>query len=286
MDFSIRKWQEVCADMDRFEEDFSGKFCCDPGQLTAEKIKTSRSREAQLAEWTMKFGEMYHSMKSLTISAATKIEGLTSNLSESQEKVIALQADLIKCKDEQLASVQSAVKHEVAASVKSEINSWSEVVKKNSSQSITPDKLKEAVKSAVIEDDRSRNFMIFGKEERANEDLSETIADILRDVNEKPRVIECRRVGTVNAGKSRPIKVKLSSSDAVSHVLRKARDLKTSERHRSTFISPDRSAEERKVYKTLVEQMKLKMKSEPELYHYIRGGRIISVKKTANGTTS
>ena len=118
-----------------------------------------------------------------------------------------------------------------------------------------------------------------------DEDLSETITDILRDVNEKPLVIECRRVGTVNDGKSRPIKVKLSSSDAVSHVLRKAKDLKTSERHRFTFICPDRSAEERKAHKTLVEQMKLKMKRQPELYHYIRRGLIISVKKTANGTT-
>ena len=177
-----------------------------------------------------------------------------------------------------MASVQTAVK--------TEISSWSKIVKQNSSQPITPAKLKEAVKSAVIEEDSSRNFMIFGKEERANEDLFQTISEILEDVKEKPRVIECSRVGGLKPGKSRPIKVKLYSSDAVSHVLRKAKHLKSSEQNRSTFICPDRTKEERETHKNLVVKMKMKMKNEPKLYHYIKGGLIISVKKTANGTAS
>ena len=146
--------------------------------------------------------------------------------------------------------------------------------------------MKEAIKSAVVEEDRSRNFMIFGKEEKVNEDVSQTISEILEDVKEKPRVIECRRVGTVEPGKHRPIKVKLSSSDAVSHVLRKAKDLKSSEQNRSTFLCPDRNKEERDAHKKLVGQMKTKMKKEPEMYHYIKRGLIISVKKSVNNDTT
>ena len=102
----------------------------------------------------------------------------------------------------EIASVQSAVK--------TEISSWSNIFQQKSSQPFTPAKLKEAVKSAVVEEDRSRNIMIFGKEEKENEDLCKTISEILEDVNEKPRLIEFRRVGSAKPGKSRPIKVKLS----------------------------------------------------------------------------
>lgn len=92
--------------------------------------------------------------------------------------------------------------------------------------------------------------------------------------------IECRRIGKLQHGKPRPIKVKLTSSDAVSHILRNAKLLKSSEGNTSTFIGPDRSVEERKVNRNLVEQMKAKMKSDPELYHFIRGGQIVSVRKS------
>ena len=66
--------------------------------------------------------------------------------------------------------------------------------------------------------------MIFGKEENENEDLCKTISEILEDVNEKPRLIEFRRVGSAKPGKSRPIKVKLSSSDAAMHALQESQD--------------------------------------------------------------
>ena len=193
------QWQELCAEMERFEEGFYSRFHCDPDSLTAEKIKSSRCREALLSEWVIEFAKVYTKSKCLILTAATTMEELNSNLSKSQEKVIALQEDLIKIKDEQLAAVQTTVKNEVASvqsAVKSEISSWSKIVQQTNSLPITPTKLKEAVKSAVDEEDRSRNIMIFGKEENENEDLAQTISEIFEDMKEKPRVMECRRVGT------------------------------------------------------------------------------------------
>ena len=213
------------------------------------------------------------------------MEELNSAVIKGQEKVIALQEDLLKSKDEQLVAVQSAVKSEIAgvqSTVKTEISSWSKIVQQKSSQPFTPAKLKEAVKSAVVEEDRSRNIMIFGKEEKENEDLCKTISEILEDMNEKPQLIEFRRVGSAKPAKSRPIKVKLSSSDAAMHVLRKARILKSSDKNRFTFIGPDRTEEEREAHKNLVGQLKLKIKEESGLYHYIRGGRILSTAKKAS----
>ncbi len=55
--------------------------------------------------------------------------------------------------------------------------------------------------------------------------------------------------------------------------------MKSSEKNRKTFIGPDRSTEERTVHKSLVEEMKQKIKTEPKLYHYIKRGHIISVER-------
>ena len=121
--------------------------------------------------------------------------------------------------------------------------------------------------------------MIFSKEEIPNEEISETVAEILLDLNQKPQVVECTRVGNFEQGKPRPIKVKLASYDAVFNILRNAKCLKTSCKNKATFIGPDRSKEERAEHKKLVDKMKSMMRDEPDKYHFIRRGVITSVKK-------
>ena len=110
-------------------------------------------------------------------------------------------------------------------------------------------------------------------------DVAATVAEIMQDTNEKPRVVECIRVGTFQVGKPRPIKVKLCSADAVSSILRSAKHLKNSGNNKTTFIAPDRTQEERAAHKKLVERMKEMVSEEPDKYHYIRRGAIRSVNK-------
>ena len=154
-------------------------------------------------------------------------------------------------------------------------------MKLNTSQSpgITSNKIKEAVKSAVCEEDRSRNVLIFGKEDLEGEDLNSTVSEIFLDLEEKPQIIDCRRLGTARPGECRPIKVKLSCSDAVSCLMKKAKMLKSSERNKTTYLSEDRNKEERDLHKKLVALMKLKIKEEPEFYHFIKGGLVSSVRR-------
>ena len=84
------KWKELCVDMERFDEEFLGKFSCTTEALTAEKIKASRSREAILSDWVLKFAEMYHNITTLlTLLAGTRMEELNSAVVKGQEKVIA-----------------------------------------------------------------------------------------------------------------------------------------------------------------------------------------------------
>ena len=286
MDFSIDKWLEICVDMENFGMEYFDQFKCEPHELTTEKLDASKCTKQVLSSWMKEFSRIYSLAKGLTLSAGKKIEALNSQMAAGQTKVIGLQEELIKCKDDQLASVETTFKKEVATlqtAVTSEFRSWSSVVaqKRETVPTVTPDKLKEAVRSAVVEEDRSRNFIIFNKEENTDEDVAQTVSGVLADLNDKPRIIECRRFGKVQHGRPRPIKVKLTSSDTVysSYILRKAKCLMFSEENKTTFIGPDRTVEEREVHRTLVEQIKAKAKTEPKLYHFIRRGQIVSVKK-------
>ena len=281
-------WQELCVDMEAFEDSLLSRFSFEPENLTQAKIKSSKIRKELVIDLVAHFAQMYHRTKGLVTCAASTIQELNSGMIKGQEKIITLQEQLLKNEEEHLASLQNTVRDEVASvqsAVKTEISTWSQVVANQSTAAtITPAKLREAVKSAVVEEDRSRNFMIFNKVETANEDTVQIVGEVLGDLDEKPQIVECRRIGIAQHGRPRPIKAKLSSCDAVLHVLRRAKSLKSSENNRATFIGPDRSKEERIVHRSLVEEMKRKVDTEPELYHYIKGGQIFSVRKLSRTT--
>ncbi len=219
-------WKELCVDMEEFEEGLLERFNFESENLTQAVIKTSKIRKDLVIDFAVHYSRMYHRCKCLAACAASEILEANAGLVKAQEKTIDLQEELLKNQSEQLASLQGTVRDEVASvqtAVTTEIRTWSQVAAQNTNQpttSITPAKLKEVVKSAVVDEDRSRNFMIFNKEEAVNEDTGQVVRDILKDMTEEPMVVECRRIGiTGQHGKPRPIKVKLSSADAVSHVL-------------------------------------------------------------------
>lgn len=273
--------------MEQFDVEFHSAFHSEVDEFSSEKFKKvllTRNKNQEFNNWVVQFADVYSKIRDFTIAVGPKIEELRSAVSDGQDKVIALQDQLISSKEEQLAAVQSSVKAEVAGvqdAVKTEISSWSAIVQKKSTTNpqICPVALKKALRSAVDEEDRSRNLMIFGKEEGEDEEIAHTVAAVLEDLNEKPHVLESRRIGDLQDGQRRPIKIKLTSSDAVFQILRKARSLKSSANNKSTYIVRDRTKAERETHKNLVDQVKQKMKSQPHLYHYIRGEVVFSVKR-------
>lgn len=287
------KPKKLRIEMDKFDNAMYKKFGCELEELSKGKIEAAGLLKAQLVDLLHHFADMYCKTKESYLDQLVKVRLLSEQVIDNQEKVIVLQDRLHVCQEENLETLQTSVREEMATvqtTVKSELQSWSEIAKRNTASAqpaatFTPAKLRDAVKSAIEEDDRSRNFVIFNKHDEAGENTEQAVADVLEDMNERPRVIECRRLGKFQHGKARPIKVKLTSSDAVSHILRRAKVLKTSERSKKTFIGPDRTPEERDVHRALVMQLKDKMKTDTTHYHFIRGGSIASVEKTA-GTIS
>ena len=120
-------------------------------------------------------------------------------------------------------------------------------------------------------------MVVFGLTEEAGEKLCDKISGVFEQINVKPH-FEAVRVGKKSADKARPVKVLLGNSSTVLQILVKAKELRLSEHHKTVFISPDRSPEDRVAHKKLVDQLREKMRKDPEKRYYIRSGRICEGK--------
>ena len=217
----------------------------------------------QLREETDQLRQENSRLKNSTISA--------------QETVISLQNELLVFKDKQLDEVNTAVRSAVQESVKTEIVSYSQAVQKSVQKTPEMVSVKKAVQQVIKEEDCSKNILIFGLIEEANEDTSKAVDGVLECIGTKPKH-EAVRIGVKSQSpiKPRPIKVSVRSSAHVLQILRVARNLKDSEKYKHVFISPDRSVEERRIRREVVANLKKRRQDEPDKNHFIRGGKVIS----------
>ena len=161
-------------------------------------------------------------------SAAITVDNLKSQHISHQKALLDANQELLSIRNEQLTAVKDTVA--------TEMRSWSDVVKKNcekSASTVIPRKIKEAVKSAVSEEDRLNNVMLFGLKELPEEEEEEDVHDaedeglveeILEELNVSPSYIaEVERVGERKEGFIRPIKVRMGRKDCVLELLARAR---------------------------------------------------------------
>ena len=200
---------------------------------------------------------------------------LQDSLLESQETVIELQKELLECNDGQLQSVEKVVK--------SEIRSYSEAVKSANAPkaaSVSVEEVQKVVQNVVKAEDRSKNIIVFGLKEADDEDINVIIDEVLENVGCKPRH-ESVRIGfkkqtEADSNKHRPVKVSVISSAHAIAILRSAKRLKSVERFKNVFISPDRTTEERKSRREAVTLLRVKMEENPDKRFYIRNNKVLS----------
>ena len=224
----------------------------------------------QLANLVTSFIDMTKKGIHLGKSAAGTIDDLKTEL-------LVKQRDLISVQKEQLGTVRETVKTEMKST-------WVDIVKKNpSSTAASAENVKKAVKSVVSENERSRNFILYGAEDEDedNEDLTEIVSEVFGALNEypKPQILSVSRLGKWDSSAPRPMKVTLASSEEVKRLLRSSHKLKTQKDAKHLYLAPDRNREERLAYKKLVVQMKERIQTEPNKYHYIRDYKVMSVDK-------
>ena len=174
----------------------------------------------------------------------------------------------------------------VQQTVKTEMQSWSDIVKKNSeSNSNTGKSVKNAVKSVVDEDKRSKIFIIYGEPDAVTEDIESKVHTIFDGIflHPRPQVLATSRIGTYKSlEEARPIKVTLGSSEAVKNVLSRSRRLKLSRKEElnKIYLASDRNKEERAIHHKLVLEMKKLIVEQPNKHHCVRNCKVVSVDKT------
>ena len=193
-----------------------------------------------------------------------------------------VKSELIKVQKEQLKSVQKTVQTEI----KTEMESWSGIVKKNCSNNApTLKTMKKAVQSAVQEDARSRNFIIHGVSEDYSKfpsDVADELLDTIWQGHNHPDIVAANHIGVKKRedGRPRPIKVTLKSNESVKMALARAHNLKKSvtKDYHSWYIAPNRSREDQTAHHKLVAQIKESISADSSKYYYIKDGKVMSVE--------
>ena len=110
-----------------------------------------------------------------------------------------------------MESVQTTVKSAVQESVQAEFSTYSKAVSNVPPETaLAKQSLKKAVQIAVSNEDRSRNFVVFGLMETDDEKLSDKVDELFEQIEVKPRY-EAVRIGRRSADKTRPIKISIMS---------------------------------------------------------------------------
>ena len=237
--------------------------------LNEKVLNCNQVKKSDLASAIVTLVNILDSTHGVLKSASVKIEDLLSDQVEDKKTIIQLQKKSLESKDKEIAAVQSTVK--------SEIKTFAEIVKSGTSSSVTTQNIQRAVKSAVSEDQRGKNVVIFGLQEDGNDDRLRARVTVMTKLivegRETAAVKDVIRIGAVKSGESgcRPVKVSFENKEVATSVISSAKKLRQSPVYKSVYVSPDRSAEERTERKKLVSQLKQKIEKEPGLYHFING---------------
>ena len=251
----------------------SGVACS--SQLSPKSLNSPNIKKEQLSEWLYTAFYLLDRCCQPLMGLAAKQNGQLEKLKDEkitdQAKIIQLQNQVIEKKDEELMVVKDTVS--------SELKSYSSVLRESCSAALEPRKIASAVRKVAEGEDRSKNLVVFGVPEEEEENVDSRVKLLLDKLDEKPRITDCGRIGQSKPGVPRPIRFKVSSSDTVYQILRKAKLLKDAEGYNRVFICPDRTVEERISRQKLVTELKEKRSADPNKHFIIRKGEVVCLSE-------
>ena len=273
--------KDVGVDMNSWLRNLRTALKCKSHQdVTLEKLTKQQGITKEiLAKILLEGYQTVYSHRDTFESSRVGVEKLKSELIAAQRSVVRLQQQLLdfqekllKTQTEQLQSMSTVVDTAVDKGIRSYSQALSRTIK-DSVPVLSEQTLKKVVQEAVTDDDRSRNVVVFGLADEASEDLDSKIARLFDDIDEKPS-FEAVRIGEQSEETNRPVKVCLRNSETVHRILQKAKNLRNSATHRTVYVQPDRSPEERAKHRELVAEMKRRASKNPDIYYFILNGKI------------
>ena len=262
------------------------------GCTEAVNVTSANCKQAMKPTLVALFTEAFHLVRfqaDKMKQMKAELSSTESQLIENQKWVISLQEKIIDSKDSQLEAVKTVVETSVKSNLKEQFKSYSAAAAENvmvfqadTNGLSNPATLRKVVKSVIQGEDRSKNVIIFGLQERKGENIEERVEEMFQDIGLKPK-LQAVRIGKVSKETTkRPVKVSFSSSSSVYEALCQARKLRHSEKFSKVFVRPDRSDEELARDKVLVQELLKKREAEPNKLHFIRSGTVHSRDKINN----
>ncbi|KAL5269856.1 hypothetical protein ACHWQZ_G003358 [Mnemiopsis leidyi] len=265
---NLREVNKACGSM--FSNICRVYGCDDVQKLSSEVLNKNTVVKAQMAEWLHTAIVLLEQCCLPLMSSARKtVEQLQEDKISDQRTVIELQEKLIRKKDRELGVVSQTVEKE--------LKSYSSVLQQSCTTALSPKNIVTAVQKITKEEDRTKEVLVFGVDEDASECVTSKVTTILEQLDEKPRIRGCRRIGqrVSNADTKRPIIFSVNSTDVVYQILRKAKRLREIEGFKTVFISPNRTPEERISRQKLVNELKQRRSSDPIGRYFIQKGEIV-----------
>ena len=249
----------------------------------------SKLNKETLTNFVFSLSKLAEESVNLCKSASETIDDLKSECISNKNEIIDIQAKNIE---------------DIKKTVKSEVTTWSEVVKKNcptgsSASSFCLKKVQQVVKSAVDSSIRSNNVIVYGAEDDdETENLFQFGSYLMTELgvlNPRPEILAASRIGSSKAGsedKRRPIKLTFANSEVVRRVMKLSHRLKDADEAdgdkywSNMYLAPDRDKEERATHHKLVVELKQRITEDPTRYHFIRAGKVNSADKELSITDS
>ena len=165
--------------------------------VTVTDIQAKVGTKTDMASTIFKLTERLLSVQRVLKKCGSHMEILNEKAISAGAKVIELQGELLESKNGQIDQFKRLIEEKLPITIKSELKSYSDVVKQNTGDALTIRKITTAVKDAVkgIHKDserRDNNIIMFGLPEESNENITDIVADDLLSNDQKPQLTEVR----------------------------------------------------------------------------------------------
>ena len=229
----------------------------------------------QACNLLLDFGFPQKNRRQSVVTAEDEKISLQKELADAHRRIIDLQDQVIQLKDE-IRNVETGT---VTKTVQRDLKSYSAMLTQNCVAALAPTRIQKAVTKAAVEksteEDRSKNLIVFGLPEEADGvSVDTSVTSLLEEIDEKPPMTNCVRLGMPAQGRLRPVKVTLESRDSLLVLLKKASELRNSENFKRVFLEPDRTFDERVERKRAVKTLNELRQLHPERKYILRKGVI------------
>ena len=174
--------------------------------ITAARIVSSKIMKQTMLRWHFHTWQIMEQQSDTLKTFKDIIELMKTEAMVDKGKVISAQEKLLDCKNELLNNVKLAVESSIQSSVQQVIKLYSKAVSKSSESVMTHEALKEVVKCAIEDDDRSKNLIFFGIAEDEGEQLVGSIEPVGSNKAVRSNDLVCRTRFNDPVGSNEPFR--------------------------------------------------------------------------------